>query len=291
MTMDCDRRHSLSAADAQDVIALAHKAERTDGVFPLNEQAVLALSQQENEDQYHLIIRRSGNLTAYAWWKDASAQIVVDPAYRRQGLGSILLDCVTQIDPDTELWSFGDCDAARGFCAKHRYEQVRALLILEAHAPFPIKAASTQFTITTFRDDDLDDLVALHSKAFSHHPEQASWTKDDFRRRFDSDWFDPHGLFIAWHSQTMVGFLWTKQLNDTGEIYILGVDPAREGAGLGRQLLEHSLKYFQQRGINSVRLWVDQAETRAQILYQSSGFSLVRKDLRYRYVDKIEELG
>ena len=91
--------------------------------------------------------------------------------------------------------------------------------------------------ITTYAGPADDaELVRVNNAAFAWHPEQGGWTDADIAERRGESWFDPGGLFMAVDEQSgkLLGFHWTKVHNaDLGEVYVVGVDPAAQGRGLG----------------------------------------------------------
>ena len=112
-------------------------------------------------------------------------------------------------------------------------------------------------------------------------------------------WFDPDGFFLAERDGRLVGFHWTKVHGGNeephqpapgpaaaaglavtrhgheaiGEVYVVGVDPAERGNGLGRALTLIGLRYLRGRGLSQVMLYVDETNTAAIRLYESLGFT------------------
>ena len=65
-------------------------------------------------------------------------------------------------------------------------------------------------------------------------------------------------------------------------MYILGVDPAARGLGLGAALTLAGLRYLRGRGLDQVMLYVDESNPRAVALYQRNGFVRWTTDVCFR---------
>jgi len=266
---------NLTTEDRASILALARRAESADGVFPLNEDATLAL---EHGTGRHLLAWEDDLLVGYAY-QDSAWQLLVDPEHRRHKVATRLL---AQMGPDPELWAFGNLPCAQGFCAAHHFRPVRGLLVMETQdcaRPAPLPPPQ----ISGFVASDLADLQRLNARIFAHHPEQGGLTTDDFLARMNSEWFDPEGLLIVRDEHgAMIGFHWTKVADGIGEVYVIGVDPDHTGTGLGRRLLDAGLHHMGLQGVRTVRLWVEDNNNIARSLYKESGFSPIRHDIRYR---------
>ena len=66
-----------------------------------------------------------------------------------------------------------------------------------------------------------------------------------------------------------------------GEVYVVGVDPAERGHGLGRALTVIGLRYLRSAGLSEVMLYVDEANTPAIRLYESLGFTRWHTDVMF----------
>jgi ribosomal protein S18 acetylase RimI-like enzyme len=100
---------------------------------------------------------------------------------------------------------------------------------------------------------------------------------DVWQQRFETDpEYDPSLCFIALEDERIVGVCqcWTSAY-----IKSLVVHPQAQGLGLGRALLLHAFKVFQDRREGFVDLKVLEDNLRAQRLYESAGMYVVRREL------------
>jgi mycothiol synthase len=107
-------------------------------------------------------------------------------------------------------------------------------------------------------------------------------------------WFDPAGFLLAERvaDGSLVGFHWTKVHGAAptkehghepiGEVYVLGVDPAARGGGLGVALTLAGLRHLQARGLRTAMLYVDESNPGAVALYRKLGFTIWSTDVAYR---------
>jgi mycothiol synthase len=84
----------------------------------------------------------------------------------------------------------------------------------------------------------------------------------------------------------MTGFHWTKipadEGEDLGEVYVVGVDPAEQGTGLGRALTLAGLQHMRDRGLATAILYVDEDNVPAVRLYEALGFTRWSTDAMYQ---------
>ncbi|WP_166218808.1 GNAT family N-acetyltransferase [Pseudomonas atagonensis] len=100
---------------------------------------------------------------------------------------------------------------------------------------------------------------------------------EDWQQRFEHDpEYDPQLCFIACDADGVVG---VAQCWTSAYIKNLVVHPCAQGRGLGRTLLLHAFKVFQQRREGFVDLKVLEDNLRAQRLYENAGMYVVRREL------------
>lgn len=277
----------LNGLQLQQVKALADRARIHDHVAPLNESAELAL---EAGGAAHFLHLQHGQLTGYLQWQPryATAQLVVDPAQRRTGIGTTLVQALAQrVPPEGPaptwgIWSFGDLPATRAFAAACGLVDTRGLLIL-SRPPLtePPAAPAAGLHVRAFTPADTAELLEVNAAAFAEHPEQGALELADFTARTTEDWFDPAGLLLGFDADGLAGFHWTKRVGEIGEVYVLGIAPRAQGRGYGKTLLQAGLSHLSEHGVSEIELYVDRAEAVAVRMYESAGFRVVNRDVCY----------
>ncbi len=132
-----------------------------------------------------------------------------------------------------------------GFRPDRELLQLRVSLPLAERPVWP-----DGITVRSFRPGEDDDAwLRVNNRAFAGHTEQGNWTTAVLREREREPWFDASGFLMAWQGRELGGFCWTKvhpaappaAPHALGEIYVIGVDPAHQGTGLGRALVTGGL--------------------------------------------------
>ncbi|MCX7079022.1 MAG: GNAT family N-acetyltransferase, partial [Pseudomonas sp.] len=99
---------------------------------------------------------------------------------------------------------------------------------------------------------------------------------DIWRECFETDAeYDPALCFIASDNQGIIG---VAQCWTSAYIKDLVVHPRAQGQGLGRALLLHAFKVFQQHREGFVDLKVLEDNQRARRLYENAGMRVVRRE-------------
>ncbi|ANS79989.1 Acetyl-CoA:Cys-GlcN-Ins acetyltransferase, mycothiol synthase MshD [Serinicoccus hydrothermalis] len=306
---DIDELPALPGQVSGDVLALAVRAARHDGVRPLSEQTVLQarrLPEQadSHESGTHLVLRTDGGVAGYGHVDlsdpDApSAEIVVDPEHRRRGLGGTLLDHVLRRWPQVRLWSHGDLQDARTLYGSRGLRVVRELWQMSrplagewSDLPAEVELPDG-FEVRTYRvGADDEPWLALNARAFADHPEQGRMTLADLHDRQEEPWFDPSGFLVVVDTTDvdpegeprLAAFHWTKVETDhpdTGEVYVVGVDPDYQGRGLGSAVTLLGLQHLRNRGVETATLYVDGDNDPAIATYHRLGFERSAIDVMY----------
>jgi mycothiol synthase len=309
----------LSPAQAALVASLAEAARQADGVAPLSEHTLLHVQHPDSRPDgsesgpgdddgtgaaRDLLVVSDGIAVAYAHLDlapdaetaDLSGELVVHPAQRRHGHGSTLVEALLSGESPggIRLWAHGDLPSAGAFAEARGFRRARSLWQmrrpLAAGAELPDPVFPPGVTVRTFiPGKDEEAWLAVNARAFAHHPEQGAWTRADLDLREAESWFDPQGFFLAERDGELVGFHWTKIHPEgpdgvpEGEVYVVGIDPGRQGGGLGRALTIAGLRYLRDCGLGHVMLYVDEDNTAAARMYTALGFSRRSTDVMYQH--------
>ena len=268
-----------------------------DGVAPVGEQVLRELPHQRTG---HLLAAEGDdifgylNLTPGGDGADAMGELVVHPRARRRGIGTALLRTAAARERNAvRFWAHGTQPAARALADTLHLAVVRELLQMRRTLQdLPEPAVSDGLRIRTYAGASDDaELLRVNNAAFAWHPEQGGWTEADLAERRAEPWFDPAGLFLAFAKDTgaLLGFHWTKVHTDRpglGEVYVVGVDPAAQGRGLGRILTQVGIDHLAGRlsGYDDaeVMLYVEADNAAAVSTYRRLGFAVCNVDTAYR---------
>ncbi|MGV0603075.1 mycothiol synthase [Mycolicibacterium sp. XJ1904] len=285
-------RTELSGDEQRRINELIEAASAVDRVAPVGEQVRRELPHDRTR---HLVARDGQDVVGYlnlAGDDDsAMAEAVVHPRSRRRGIGAALVRAgLAEGGDDARVWAHGNLEAARATAASLGLTVVRKLLQMRRPlTDLPPTPAPDGVRITTY-SGPADDaaLLRVNNAAFVWHPEQGGWTEADIDERRGEPWFDPDGLFLAVDEGTdeVLGFHWTK-IHDAGlgEVYVVGVDPAAQGRGLGAVLTLTGLHRLADRLSASadpaVMLYVEADNSAAVNTYRKLGFTVFSVDAAY----------
>jgi mycothiol synthase len=306
----------LSPKNAALAKELAAAATLADGVAPLSEDVLLQIRHGSVPPARDLVLSAgsktlaSQTVVGYAHLDapdysgqdgDATGELVIHPAHRRQGYGTMLVNNMVALagGHGVRLWAHGDLPGTAALAWKTGFSRFRALQQLRrplAGMPVPDAVFPAGVTVRAFVPGaDEAAWLSVNHRAFAHHPEQGSWTIKDLRLRESEPWFDPEGFFLAERDGRLVGFHWTKVHQDggtdggpIGEVYVVGVDPGGQGGGLGRALTLTGLAHLRSLGLADVMLYVDEDNVAAVRMYTSLGFGLWSTDVMYRHPGGVE---
>ncbi|MGE2688405.1 mycothiol synthase [Mycolicibacterium pulveris] len=283
-------RTALSADDQRAVREVVDAATAVDGVAPVGDQVLRELPRDRTR---HLVAVEDAAIVGYLNLapEPPMAELVVHPRVRRRGIGAEMVRAgLAEGGAGTRIWAHGNLEPARATAAALDLVVVRELLQMRRPlTDLPSVTIPDGVRIATYAGPDDDaELLRVNNAAFVWHPEQGGWTESDVAERRAEPWFDPAGLFLAFDDATgaLLGFHWTKvHAADLGEVYVVGVDPAAQGRGLGGVLTLIGLHHLAERLSNTsqptVMLYVEGDNSAAVKTYQRLGFDVFAVDAAY----------
>jgi mycothiol synthase len=295
----------LSNSQRESVLALIKAAHDFDGTPPIAEHVLFHLRHGGDKSDSHIVFEENNQVIAYAHLDTTdlvagpSVEAVVHPNHRGKGLGALILKEAIKVCGDkTRIWSHGDLSQAQSIAAKLNLERIWVNLQMSKELINFEKITSKYLIRGILSEVDDEALIKLNNKVFSGHPDQGGWSKFDLNVRMNEEWFDRKGFFICEDRGNLIGFCWTKihgshtQLLDRknthhgraaiGEIYVLAVDPAFQGNGIGKDLITTGLNYLKNQGLSHTILYVGIENKPALNLYRSIGFKEFGKGVMYR---------
>lgn len=283
---------TLSETEQHQVRRLLEASTKADGVEPVGEQVLRELSRDRTG---HLLASGAQGIVGYLNLADGTAELAVDPRFRRHGIGAALIRAAIERGGEgVRFWAHGTVPAAAAMARILNLRAVRELIQMRRPLRgLPEPEAQQDFRIRTYSGPaDDQELLRVNNAAFAWHPEQGGWTDTQLAERFAAPWFDPRGLLLAVDDSDgrLLGFHWTKVHHDRpgtalGEVYVIGVDPAAQGRGLGRALTLAGLRHLAD-GLGGdedaeVMLYVERDNTAAVNTYRSLGFEVFAVDTAY----------
>ena len=253
-----------------------------DGTDPLDEAAAMALAHRGADAGHLWVLGGDG----FALLRDDTLDLAVRPEARGRGVGTALARAALGVaGPGVHAWSHVGHPAAAALAAELGLVADRELWVME-RAAGPVDVPTLDgVTIRGYREADADEVLRVIAAAFAHHPEQGSMDAANLAARMAEPWFDPAGLLVADAGppdHRLLAFHWTKQHSgDLGEVYVVAVDPAAQGRGLGRAVTAAGLAHLAGLGVHRIILYVESDNTAAVTTYSRLGFEHTQSHVQY----------
>jgi mycothiol synthase len=219
----------------------------------------------------------------FALLRGSSLDLAVAPAARGGGLGRALAEAaLAEAPPDVTAWSHADDPAAARLADQLGFVAARRLWVMERAGDRVDVPEVEGVTIRGYRDTDADEVLRVNATAFAHHPEQGAMDAANLAERMAEPWFDRDGLLVADDGSGLLAFHWTKQHSpELGEVYVVAVDPAAQGRGLGRAITAAGLAHLAARGVRRIILYVESDNVPAIATYSKLGFRHTSTHVQY----------
>lgn len=191
-------------------------------------------------------------------------EILVHPEWRGQGWGTWLLQRVLSERPQVTSWAYGDRVETVKWLERYGFVTHRVLskmVYLQAAPEAPVWPEG--WRLRAFQEQDAQDWHRLHVR-LQTDPSRA-WSLQRLQRQLQKT--SAERFWLLFQEGQMRGYLWLKE----NEIFLLALDPASRGQGIGRRLLQWAMS-------QSRETWgfCDQPATLE--LYSRLGFTEVGRD-------------
>lgn len=295
-TPEIEIKKHVSDEELTAIVRLLDAATAADRHHPLGEHKWLDLVQGGRRGFVALVARLPGHdhVVGYAQLSrngpSWALEVVVHPHHRsptdpvHAELLRAALACVRQAGGGhLHLWVPKPTPRDDALASEAGLQRGRDLYQMRRPLPAP---APAPVSVRPFRvGEDEDAWLSVNNRAFAWHPEQGAWDAATLAAREAESWFDPEGFLVYEVDGKIAGFCWTKVHADEhpplGEIYVIAVDPAFQGHGLGRALVLTGLDHLYRAGITVGMLYVDAQNAPALALYRELGFEIDHVDRAY----------
>jgi mycothiol synthase len=289
-----DRR--VGEQDIAAVSELLHVAGHSDDHRPLGEHKWLDLV-QGGRSGFSGFVARDTSLRRVIGYAHLSRgtnswaiEFVVHPAFREPGepVGTELVraalgEIAREGGGHVHLWVAKPGPDQDVVAAENGLRRGRDLL--QMRRALPVEGPTPPLEVRAFRPgEDEERWLEVNNRAFGSHPEQGAWDLETIKEREHEPWFDPTGFLLHERDGRLAGSCWTKVHAEDppiGEIYVIAVDPAFQGHGLGRALVLAGLSHLAGLGIEHGMLYVDGSNDAAVGLYRALGFTVDHVDRAY----------
>ena len=272
----------MDEGDLNEIDAITRSSTAADGAEPLDEGAWRRL--RHHADELDVRVEPGAGFRIV---DGELLHLVVAPQHRHHGVATALAAAALDgSDHPWQAWSHGDHPAATALARRFGFDRARELWVMRRSlAGLDIKEIAPEgYSVRSFRPGDEFELLRVNAAAFAQHPEQGGMDADELAERMAEPWFDPAGLLVAMEGDRMHGFHWTKRHSVTlGEVYVVGIDPASQGRGVGGTLVSAGLRHLQELGIRDVLLYVESDNHPAVRLYDGLGFTHAPADTHVMY--------
>jgi ribosomal-protein-alanine N-acetyltransferase len=133
------------------------------------------------------------------------------------------------------------------------------------------------FTVQPIGAERAEDCERLHASSFAF-----PWSKIDFENYLaDQHVIADGAVSEGGRKEEVAGFIMSRLTPPDAEILTFAVDPARRGAGIGKELLNRHIINLERGGARLVFLEVGEDNAPALSLYERAGFKIIGRRENY----------
>jgi ribosomal protein S18 acetylase RimI-like enzyme len=201
---------------------------------------------------------------------------MVDPAWRRRGIGTTLLDAAVDVVGDRGLGPIllvvpGPSAGGHALAARHGAAVAHSEHALVLHQAPGSLVSDPDITLRVATGDDAPSVARLLAAGFGHRPD------DLFARLM----VDTGRTLLIERGGDAVGTVRITLDGKVGGVYGFAVDPVHQRQGIGRDVLARVCRQLRDEGATQIQLEVAVDNDRALDLYLSLGFARTQTEDYY----------
>jgi GNAT superfamily N-acetyltransferase len=132
------------------------------------------------------------------------------------------------------------------------------------------RPGANELSIRLGQNNDVESLVRIINAAF--RVEQPFIEGDRINPEGVRAYMEKGKFLLGEDPAGLVGCVYVELRGDRGYLGLLGVDPPRQGTGLGRKLMDAAENYFREAGCRAVDLRIVSARTPLPAVYRHLGY-------------------
>jgi ribosomal protein S18 acetylase RimI-like enzyme len=285
----------LHDADAGDVVVLYDRATATEptiGPVPREAWERFVRSPQNRNGRDFRVALWDGRSVGLAESShrdqgDRSVRyckLVVDPEFRRKGIGAALLADLLEINREDSEISFQatastEWSAGLAFLAKFGFAHIEPEIGMRC-SRLGVRPAAKPLPVSLERVSDparrAADVARIHNAAYRSDADFRRFTAGEI-----ADYLAGGVLWIARDASNVVAFCFLEFGPDLTRLESLAADPDRQARGIGSALAWTALEAAGVDGGRPAALNVSSKNLRARALYERLGFKAAREKLRF----------
>jgi ribosomal protein S18 acetylase RimI-like enzyme len=209
---------------------------------------------------------------------------VVDPEFRRKGIGAALLADLLEINREDSEISFQatastEWSAGLAFLAKFGFAHIEPEIGMRC-SRLGVRPAAKPLPVSLERVSDparrAADVARIHNAAYRSDADFRRFTAGEI-----ADYLAGGVLWIARDASNVVAFCFLEFGPDLTRLESLAADPDRQARGIGSALAWTALEAAGVDGGRPAALNVSSKNLRARALYERLGFKAAREKLRF----------
>jgi ribosomal-protein-alanine N-acetyltransferase len=214
------------------------------------------------------MVRENGDYIVGGYWKERPEIGLImesSPSSQRAELAQRLLQSYGETGSDLVVISEREATHGLRLYQEMGFESLEDVVCYE-RPNVQVPPIPQRLSVRRLKDDDLPALAKLEQATF---PWLWWETATTFRQ---TDQKPDHWVLVAYLNDELVGYLILAVRGTWGHLNRIGIHPARQGQGLGRELMAAAIAEMARRGARTLGLNTQSANARSQRLYEGFGF-------------------